>query len=158
MEWRNKWKSTNITMSNILLQTSSLLSSMGEHTEAIEVALRGRKMIVVLYGNELDANGKPQEHLQSLIDVGNAYLHAGHLTTAKTWYKRVLESVPNHSTGMNNYAATCYRLGENEQAEKIFIQMLKHNPRDRRAMEGIQMINKGKKKKLKGWNLWGDYE
>jgi len=25
-------------------------------------------------------------------------------------------------------------------------------------MEGIQMINKGKKKKLKGWNLWGDYE
>jgi len=165
MDWRNAWKLTNITWSDTLRQTSALMSSMGKHAEAIDYALRGREIAMAVYGIETKYTGEENSnfeinnsrgHLQSLIDLGNAYLHAGHLQLAKEHYMRVLDSAPKHGTGLNNYGAVCYRLGEYEEAKKSFLKMFKNNPRDKRAIEGMKMLKGvGKMKKRKEWSLFG---
>merc|ERR1719272_255566 len=131
-EWRALWSSNNATEMHLLHQTSELLSSMGKHKEALLVALREREMANDEYGEE--------EHERSMVDVGNAHLHSGDVRAAKLWYGRVVSLHPRSLTGLNNYAAACYRLGEYESSLLSFRAMLKIDGRDKRANEGLKAL------------------
>jgi tetratricopeptide (TPR) repeat protein len=127
------WRNTNATTVEILFQTSSLLSTMGQHAEALSTAEQGRAMVVALYTDEKD-------HCQSLIELGNAYLHAGRLQMAEQHYRHVLNIEPQHSTGLNNHGIVLYQLKKYEAAYDVFAHMLKLNARDKRALDMMKAL------------------
>ena len=133
VEWTSMWRNTNATTVEMLFQTSSLLSTMGQHAEALSTAEQGRAMVVALYTDEKD-------HCQSLIELGNAYLHAGRLQMAEQHYRHVLNIEPQHSTGLNNHGIVLYQLKKYEAAYDVFAHMLKLNARDKRALDMMKAL------------------
>merc|ERR1712166_1192514 len=95
-------------------------------------ATRGRMMAVASY--------REKEQAQSLIELGNAYLHAGHLVLAQEQYQAVLVLDSEHSTGLNNVGVVLYRLKKYKEAVVVFKRMLRLDKRDKRALDMMQRI------------------
>ena len=132
----SQWRQTNLTTMETLFQMSTLLSSMGQHHNALINVQKARALSLYLFEEN------SVEQIQSLIELGNAYLHAGHLQTAQKHYEQVLLLDPTHSTGLNNYGVVLYRLNNYSGAYEVFSKMLRMNHRDKRAINMMKQLPK----------------
>jgi tetratricopeptide (TPR) repeat protein len=143
------WRMCKSVLANVLSQRSSVFSKLGRHRESVDTMLHARAIWA----------GDPEApvHLQSLIDLGNAYLHAGNVQAAQTAYEQVVSSDPHHIVGLNNMGVVAHRQKEYAAAETFFRRILVLQPRNKKATEYLKVVKREREeggKKKRGWT-WG---
>jgi tetratricopeptide (TPR) repeat protein len=143
------WRACMSTLANVLSQRSSVFSKLGRHRESVDMMLRAR----TIWTDDADA----PVHLQSLIDLGNAYLHAGNSQAARTCYEQVLDSDPEHVVGLNNMGVVTHRQKDYSAADAFFRKILVLQPHNKKAKEYLKVVKserEAKGKKRLAWT-WG---
>lgn len=142
----SKWRACMRKLATVMSQRSAVLSKLGRHRESVDTMLRARAILM--------QDGDVSAQLQSLIDLGNAYLHAGNVQAARTSYEQVVATDSEHIVGLNNAGVVAHRMKEYAAAKSFFRRILVLQPHNKKAKGYLKIVKteqEGSNKQKEGW-------